>query len=432
MVPPEMATGDLASARGFGKTVQSLRNPSALACAAACGYVVGMVLPLFPWLDVPLLYLVVLAPLAALAGLGHPRTTRPLVVISGLAFVAVRIVSALTAGNVPRSVQLLAPLLPALLLFLVVSEWISTPRHVALIFASLTGAGVVLATTLIIVSWLSASADPDRWALAVPGAVMVVKNDIAMVAVLSPVALALACLRGDRAIRLVVVGFFAALIAAIGIVQSRTALVTAIVGIASFAVVARRPGLTRPRTVLLVVGAFVGAVLAVDALLGFPLAYKVSHDWQGSGRLALWAVALAMFRDAPVLGQGPGSFALHHRAYLEALPLPGWLGSDGRVVPWAHNLYLELLAEQGALGLLSFGVVCAAGLLMIVQIRRTRDDSTRCLGAGAGAALIALLTAAIFELSFIRAWVTVMLFMLYGLLSAITGPAGGGATWRTR
>jgi hypothetical protein len=60
------------------------------------------------------------------------------------------------------------------------------------------------------------------------------------------------------------------------------------------------------------------------------------------------------------------------------------------------------------------------GLSMLTQIIRSRHHDTRCLGAGVGAAFLAFLTAAFFELSFIRVWVTIILFTLFGLLSTMS------------
>jgi len=127
-----------------------------------------------------------------------------------------------------------------------------------------------------------------------------------------------------------------------------------------------------------------------------------------------------MFQDAPVLGQGPHGFMLHHRAYLDALQLPAWIRIEDRVTPWAHNLYLELLAEQGVLGLATFAGLVVAGIVTLVRISRSRQADVRLLGAGAGAALVAFLTAAWIELSLIRAWVTIILFTLLGLLATLT------------
>jgi O-antigen ligase len=165
---------------------------------------------------------------------------------------------------------------------------------------------------------------------------------------------------------------------------------------------------------------FVAIAFAIDAYLGFPFVHKLTHDSHGSGRLALWSAALAMLRDAPVLGHGPGSFVLEFRTYLDALQAPTATGSDSRVTPWAHNLYLELLAEQGAVGFVWFLALSAMGVTMLIQTLRGRDSDIRFLGAGAGAAFIAFLVAAFFELSFIRVWVPIALLTLFGLLSMLS------------
>jgi O-antigen ligase len=363
--------------------------------------------------------MVLLATLAAVVGLKQPKPSRPLVVIPVLGFVASRLLSSMAAPDFPRSLQLLAPLLPALLLFFVLSEWVETQRQISVIFVSLTVVGFVLATTLLVVSWLSGTGDSDAWARAVPSPLLVVKNDITVVAVLAPLALAVVSLRPLRLVRLIVIGFFVSLVTATCVVQSRSALLTTVVAIGCFTALTRRTTAAyRAKVPLLLVG-IVAVALVVDALVGFRFVHKALEDWQGNGRLPLWAAALAMFHDAPLLGQGPNSYVLHYRTYLAALHFPTWMEIDPRVTPWAHNLYVELLAEQGFVGLGAFLALGAVGLSMVKRINKCQRSDIHCLGAGAGAAFVAFLTAAFFELSFIRAWVTIILFTLLGLLTTI-------------
>ena len=66
-------------------------------------------------------------------------------------------------------------------------------------------------------------------------------------------------------------------------------------------------------------------------------------------RAELWGAALRMFRDHPVFGVGPDNFRHVYGTYLG---LPRW---DDRV--HANNLYLELLADLGALGFVAFGLL---------------------------------------------------------------------------
>jgi O-antigen ligase len=110
---------------------------------------------------------------------------------------------------------------------------------------------------------------------------------------------------------------------------------------------------------------------------------------------------------------------LHQCVLLDALSLPACAhrGPGDAVGAWA---YLELLAEQGVLGLGTFVLLAGAGVATLARIIRTRQRDLHLLVAGAGASLVAFLTAALIELSFIRGWVTIILFTLLGLLVTIT------------
>ncbi|MCA1646526.1 MAG: O-antigen ligase family protein [Chloroflexi bacterium] len=72
------------------------------------------------------------------------------------------------------------------------------------------------------------------------------------------------------------------------------------------------------------------------------------------GRLELWGAALRMVAAHPLLGVGPDNF---RHLYGAQLGLETW---DERVQ--ANNLYLELLADTGLLGLAAFGWVVAGPL----------------------------------------------------------------------
>lgn len=81
------------------------------------------------------------------------------------------------------------------------------------------------------------------------------------------------------------------------------------------------------------------------------------------GRLLMWRVAGDMIRERPLTGQGPGGYYyrhLEHQARLLEEParaawLPYWRHTHS-----AHDAYLNLTAETGALGLAAFLAVVAA------------------------------------------------------------------------
>ena len=60
-------------------------------------------------------------------------------------------------------------------------------------------------------------------------------------------------------------------------------------------------------------------------------------------RSELWGAAVAMIRDAPMLGVGPGTFRLRYGTYL------GWSEWDERI--HSNNTYLEIGATTGIAGL---------------------------------------------------------------------------------
>ena len=148
------------------------------------------------------------------------------------------------------------------------------------------------------------------------------------------------------------------------------------------------------------------------------------NKWDGTGRIPLWLSAWKMFLGAPLFGQGPHTFVLFYNSYLQNISLPSWLFVDHRIVPWAHNLYLEVLAEQGLIGLSALVLLLARGLFIAWNLRQAKSDEIRILGYGAFAALVGFCFAAAIELTFLRQWVLIMMFTLLGLITHLSLQTG--------
>lgn len=73
-------------------------------------------------------------------------------------------------------------------------------------------------------------------------------------------------------------------------------------------------------------------------------------------RTARYEAALNMFKNAPLLGNGVGSFSIEY------------IGIDRR--EYAHNIILELLSEIGLLGFLVFAALILFGVLRVVNYSR--------------------------------------------------------------
>lgn len=131
------------------------------------------------------------------------------------------------------------------------------------------------------------------------------------------------------------------------------------------------------------------------------------------------AVAWQVFTDRPLLGVGAGNYATHFLDYTERV------GSDARlyVTPeegyYPHNLYLELAAETGVVGLVAFTAVCIACFASLSAARRALaaagDRAAADLASACAIALIGyLLTSLFLHGHFIR-----YLWLMFGFTGAL-------------
>jgi O-antigen ligase len=159
-------------------------------------------------------------------------------------------------------------------------------------------------------------------------------------------------------------------------------------------------------------------VVIVDGLLGFPFTRKFALGF--NGRIPLWLTAFSMFADAPILGHGPHTFGLFYLDYLHRLEIPAWLSVDVRPLGWVHNVYLQVLAEQGIVGALALLALITCAVRLAWRTHRHAEGETRILNAGAFSALIALCMTAMFDASLMREWFVTALFVILGIVSHLS------------
>jgi len=110
----------------------------------------------------------------------------------------------------------------------------------------------------------------------------------------------------------------------------------------------------------------------------------------GPSRSELWTAAAKMILDRPVLGVGPGTYRLRYAGYIGLGP--------GAVETHSNNLYLQLAAETGILGLLAFLAVVVLAVAPLVRRLLERPAGTLSAPASTrtwivGAALVAAVAA---------------------------------------
>ena len=109
-------------------------------------------------------------------------------------------------------------------------------------------------------------------------------------------------------------------------------------------------------------------------------------DHSALTRVILWYTAWNLFLSSPVHGIGFGTFNFISDQYLPVVvDMPEGLG--------VHNIYLELLAESGMLGLLSFLAVALSGIRGAQMQGRSADWFRHAIGFGAAGGMTAMLVA---------------------------------------
>lgn len=125
-------------------------------------------------------------------------------------------------------------------------------------------------------------------------------------------------------------------------------------------------------------------------------------------RAAAQEIAIVVFRNHPIFGVGPGSFQLVFSEY--ATRTPGVLTGSSSAAP--HNIYLEVAAESGLVGLagwlvLIIGIIALSARTVIRLAGAPQDGPlgtpTRALAAGTLAAVLGWSVASLFlHLAFFR------------------------------
>jgi O-antigen ligase len=118
-------------------------------------------------------------------------------------------------------------------------------------------------------------------------------------------------------------------------------------------------------------------------------------DQSVQGRLSENLVGRSIFWDHPVWGVGIGNYNIYYQDYARKLGLE-WRNQERS----SHNLYLELLAERGMVGMIVFGGIVFLTLRQLIraraQFRRLKASAMAELTAAVGISLITYLVTAIF------------------------------------
>jgi O-antigen ligase len=403
------------------KAISDMRTFSVL---GVCIYVASFAFPFNFKFDLPLMILA-LASIPVTVGCMRNKTFFNLpLALPVILFLISFGMSSIVSEDTKRSLLLSMHFLPAVLLYFLVTKAFESTKNTSNLYLAASIAMLGLASGLFYAFLSKIGSGPFGWVLDTESPVMVVKNDVTFLAVMCPLCLALVYLR-PRSIS----GMIGALslficVAVMGVFQSRVAVLTMIISISCFFI-----GIHKSKAAFAYGLAVLIMILMVDFFMGFPLIERFIRHWDGSGRIPLWVSAWQMFLESPVVGHGPHTFGTYYSSYISNHIFPSWLFVDSRFVPWPHNLYLEVLAEEGIIGFVALVILLYKGLSASWNLRNAIATETRILGVGSFAALVGFCFASSFELTFLRQWVVITMFMLLGViaqLSCIANKNGGG------
>jgi len=106
----------------------------------------------------------------------------------------------------------------------------------------------------------------------------------------------------------------------------------------------------------------------IPTYLGLSSIFSVelsATNWAVMERMAHWIAAIRMWVRSPVLGVGPGNYA----AVYPEVNIPMWTDPLGH----AHNIYLNVLAETGAIGLAVYIILWTSIIRWV--LRQLRSES---------------------------------------------------------
>lgn len=370
----------------------------------------------------------------------------PAPIVAGLAMLGLHAVSAVFSVRPYTSLDHLSTwLLEGVLLGLLIANAVRTRDEVRAAFTALLAAGAVMGTvallqqTLLGTDWgafgfgqLDSAIvdDSGRAARRLAGPIGETNRFAQIMAVLIPIGAGLAvALRGGG--RWLCWGATALVAIGMAFAFSRGA----IVALALAVPLALRLRLLRWRELVAAVAlgglllAFMPHYAARVASLGEIAVRSIGLDPAGlrnadgaaRGRLTEMRAAGMLFLDHPILGAGPGLAPLYYADYATVV--------GGKVRPGerrSHNLYLQLAAETGLVGLGAFLAVVAVTLRALDRARRRFESTDRMLwGLAVGLQLglvVSLLTSLFLHAAYIRYF-----WILIGLAAAVSAQPGAPA-----
>ncbi len=187
---------------------------------------------------------------------------------------------------------------------------------------------------------------------------------------------------------------------------------------------------TRRQIVLLCLASAFFGIVGYRLLQGWDPRHfsDYSSDMSVLGRLYLWGAAWSYFLSSPIHGVGIGTLTDLFDQFVVNIP-----GADPNVQLEAHNIYFELLAEAGILGLGTFLGVVWTGYREARRQLHSSDWFQHAFAFGVAAGIVGMLVGECFDHCILWAPQVGFLFWLgVGSLAASTPKSLNAGEWTAR
>jgi putative inorganic carbon (HCO3(-)) transporter len=138
-------------------------------------------------------------------------------------------------------------------------------------------------------------------------------------------------------------------------------------------------------------------------------------DSSSLDRKAIWAVAIRMVKARPFFGHGLSTFMQNFPAYG-----PDYYYLKHGIIPYAHNCYLQIAAESGIVGLLSFLTLIGAFFThTILSLKKIKDRFRHTALSGVSAGIIVTLVHSAFDTNLYSLQLSVLFWIMLGINAAL-------------
>ena len=325
-------------------------------------------------------------------------------------FIVSFLISFILSDHQLKTLTFFPSMLPALIIFFLITEFFQKKDY-HLLYLSLSASSMIVSIMTIKMCVLSENLSPSIWIQQTQLPYFIVPNDLIVFSIFIPYVIIEGFLH--KSIFIKIFSLIAILLNLVMFVlyQSRSGVILSLMAIfLSLCLV-----MTKKKYLFLLIFFIVLVVIFVDHFWDFYLTKKIlsgSDSWLT--RLEPWLIAWKIFKEHPITGSGPQTFIVFYPK-----------------MPWAHNLYMETLAEQGIIGIIS--LLFLANSIIAASARYIFIDKASAILFSSS---VILFVGAIIEFSFIRHFFTVVFFLITSMTivnsTYLTAKRGKHANWWTR